>query len=94
MLEEIWIFLVESVYKKVSSGYLIFEDQHKLLFRQEVLENRYIEEFLKDIHRNYSLPRNTGSKTSKVVHSNSVASVISEIGINLVTLENEVSTSI
>ena len=72
VLEEIWIFLVESVYKKVSSGYLIFEDQHKLLFRQEVLENRYIEEFLKDIHRNYSLPRNNGSKTSKVVHSNSV----------------------
>lgn len=25
-LEEIWIFLVESVYNKVSSGYLIFED--------------------------------------------------------------------
>lgn len=51
--EEIWIFLVESVYNKVSHGYLIFEDQHKLLFKQEVLENRYIEEFLKDIHRNY-----------------------------------------
>ena len=51
--EEIWVFLVESVYNKVSHGYLIFEDQHKLLFRQEVLENRYIEEFLKDIHRNY-----------------------------------------
>ena len=26
VLEEIWVFLVESVYKKVSSGYLIFED--------------------------------------------------------------------
>lgn len=51
--EEIWVFLVESVFNKVSHGYLIFEDQHKLLFRQEVLENRYIEEFLKDIHRNY-----------------------------------------
>ena len=51
--EEIWVFLVESVFNKVSHGYLIFEDQHKLLFRQEVLENRYTEEFLKDIPRNY-----------------------------------------
>ena len=53
-LEELWVFLVESVYQKVSHGFLIFEDQHKLLFRQEVLENCYIAELLKDINRNYA----------------------------------------
>ena len=52
-LEELWVFLVESVYAKMSHGYLIFEDQHKLLFRQEVLEHRYISELLKDVQRNY-----------------------------------------
>ena len=92
-MEEIWVFLVESVYNKVSSGYLIFEDQHKLLFRQEVLENRYIEEFLKDIHRNYSLPKNS-AKANKIVYSNSIQVILNEIGVNLITLENEVSTSI
>ena len=92
-LEEIWIFLVESVYNKVSHGYLIFEDQHKLLFRQEVLENRYIEEFLKDIHRNYSQPKNK-LMMNQPIYSNATQLVLSEIGVNLITLENEVNTSI
>ena len=48
-LEELWIFLLESVYGQISHGFLIFEDQHKLLFRQEVLEHRYISVLLKDI---------------------------------------------
>jgi hypothetical protein len=53
-MEEFWIFLVESAYNKVSMGHLIMEDQHKLLFRQEVLEHRYIEKMLKDIRKNYA----------------------------------------
>ena len=48
-LEELWIFLLESVYGQISHGFLIFEDQHKLLFRQEVLEHRYTSVLLKDI---------------------------------------------
>ena len=92
-LEEIWIFLVESVYNKLSSGYLIFEDQHKLLFRQEVLENRYIEEFLRDINRNYSQPKNN-PKTNRLIYSNQMQLILNELAINLITLENEVNTSI
>ena len=91
-LEEIWIYLVESVYNKVSHGYLIFEDQHKLLFQQEVLENRYIEEFLKDIHRNYS--HHEKNLNAQPIYSNSMQLVLSEIGVNLITLENEIHTSI
>lgn len=63
------------------------------MFRQEVLENRYIEEFLKDIHRNYTAPKQS-TKTNRVVFSGQMQAVLNEIAVNLITLENEVNTSI
>ena len=63
------------------------------MFRQEVLENRYIEEFLKDIHRNYAAPKQS-TKTNRVVFSGQMQAVLNEIAVNLITLENEVNTSI
>ena len=95
-LEEFWVFLIESVYQKTSQGYLIFEDQHKLLFRQEVLENRYIEEFLKDVQRNYNqLEKSISAQPHNVeIRLTQTQSILNEIGGNLIALENEINTSI
>lgn len=75
----------------------MFEDQHKMLFRQEVLENRYVEEFLKDVHRNYQYLEQclaTNAHTAPLVFSEATSSVLSDIGFKLLTLENEVNLCI
>ena len=54
LVDEIWVFLVESVYNKYSHGLLIFEDRHKLLFRQEVLDNNFVNIFLKSIAKHHA----------------------------------------
>ena len=53
-LEELWTFLLDAVYRKQPRGNLIFEDQHKLLFRQEILEHSFVNEMLKEISRNFA----------------------------------------
>ena len=75
---------------------MIFEDQHKLLFRQEVLENRYIEEFLKDVQRNYNqLEKSISAQPHNVeIRLTQTQSILNEIGGNLIALENEINTSI
>ena len=96
-LEEFWVFLIETVYRRRCQGFFVFEDQHKMLFRQEVLENRYVEEFLKDVHRNYQYLEQclaTNAHTAPSVFSEATSAVLSDIGFKLLTLENEVNLCI
>ena len=86
-LEELWTFLVESVYQKVSEGFLIFADQHKLLFRQEVLEHRYVEEMLKDAQRNYSqLESSMAGLPPSAFSLTKSQAILNEIGLGLISL--------
>jgi len=52
-LEEVWIFLIESVFGQQQSGSLIFEAQHKFLFRRDVLESKFISEFIREVTSQY-----------------------------------------
>jgi hypothetical protein len=53
-VEEIWVFLIESVFQRQLSGNLLFEQHHKQLFRSEVLQShRYIQMFLKEIRDSF-----------------------------------------
>ena len=94
-MEEFWIFLVESSYNKVSMGHLILEDQHKLLFRQEVLEHRYIEKMLKDIRRNYAqLEASMQGLPPSAFNLTKAQAILNEIGLGWIELESEINTSI
>ena len=80
-LEELWIYLVEAVYAKMPSGYLIFEDQHKLLFRQEVLEHRYVAEMTKDIQRNFvQLEANMQGMPASAFNLTKAQAILNDIG--------------
>jgi predicted NACHT family NTPase len=50
-MEEIWAFLIESVFNQELKGNLIFEQYQKQLFRKEVLQShRYLLMFIKEIN--------------------------------------------
>lgn len=48
-IEEMWVFLMDSVYRLEQSGNLIFEQFHKQSFESEILDSKYIKEFLQEI---------------------------------------------
>lgn len=48
-IEEMWIFCMESVFRKEPKGNLMFEQFHKQLFKKEILSHRYIKMFRKEI---------------------------------------------
>ena len=71
------------------------EDQHKLLFRQEVLEHRYIEEFFKDIHRNYEqLEASMQGLPPSAFNLTKAQAILNEIGLGWLALESEINTGI
>lgn len=41
-IEEIWVFLIESVFQQELKGNLIFEQFHKQLFKKDILGHRYL----------------------------------------------------
>ena len=86
---------MESAYSKVSEGFLILEDQHKLLFRQEVLEDHYVEELLRDILRNYSqLEASMQGLPPSAFKLTKSQAILNEVGLGWIALENEINTSI
>ncbi len=52
-IEEIWVFLIESVFQQELKGNLIFEQYHKQLFKKDILGHRYLQYFLKEIKDSY-----------------------------------------
>lgn len=52
-VEEIWVFLVENVFKQQLNGNLIFDAFHKQLFKHDILGHRYLQMFLKEIRETY-----------------------------------------
>ena len=53
-LEEVWVFLMEQVFNQVPKGQLIFEQVHKKLFEQNVINNKFVAAFLQEIKNQYS----------------------------------------
>lgn len=94
-LEELWTFLLDAVYRKQPRGYLIFEDQHKLLFRQEILEHSFVAEMLKDVARNYTqLQASMQGRPPSAFNLTQQQAILNDIGEAWVLLEGEISTSV
>ena len=66
-----------------------------MLFRQEVLEHRYITELLKDIQRNYSnLEASMQGHPPSAFNLTKNQAILNEVGLDQLALETEMSTSI
>jgi hypothetical protein len=63
-IEEIWVFLIESVFQQELKGNLIFEQYHKQLFKKDILGHRYLQLFLKEIKDSYKTLDLTRQKRS------------------------------
>lgn len=49
-IEEIWVFLIESLFSQELSGGLIFDKMHKTMFKKEILNgHRYIAALIREI---------------------------------------------
>jgi len=48
-IEEMWIFLIESIFNQELTGNLLFEQYHKQLFKKEILQNKYLSAFIKEL---------------------------------------------
>jgi hypothetical protein len=49
-IEEIWVFLIESLFQQELKGGLIFDQLHKTLFKKEIINgHRYIAALIKEI---------------------------------------------
>ena len=93
-LEELWTFLLDAVYRKQPRGHLIFEDQHKLIFRQEILDNSFVNEMLKEISRNFAqLQAGMQGKPASAFNLTQQQSILHQVGQAWNILEGEINSS-
>ncbi len=88
-IEEIWVFLIESVFQQELKGNLIFEQFHKQLFKKDILGHRYLQLFLKEIKDSFKALEIR--KQRRPQQKNTVDSIIENLHDVLLQLEEDIN---
>jgi hypothetical protein len=87
-VEEMWVFLIESVWQTDLKGRIIFEQQHKQLFESEVMLSQFIKEFLTEIKTQYNA---YSLRKKNRQASNLTDSLLENLYLNLSELEEDIA---